>query len=147
LCENALEQCPPKFAKPLYFLYAKIEEDYGLAKNAMRIYDRALSIVPPETLNDIFVVYIAKATSFFGLAATREIYQKALEILPDIHAKQMAVKFSQLEIKLGEVDRARAIYAYASQFCNPNADEDYWQVWHTFEVKYGNEDTYREMLR
>ncbi|KAI8916147.1 hypothetical protein EDD86DRAFT_197777 [Gorgonomyces haynaldii] len=147
LFEHAVEGCPPKFAKPIHLLYAKYEEDYGLARNALRIYDRATKKVEPEDLLDLYRIYIAKASAFFGLVSTREIYQKALETLPDKFARDIALQFAQMEVKLGEVDRSRAVYAYASQFSNPRLDNKYWEEWHNFEVKYGNEDTYKEMLR
>lgn len=128
-------------------LYAKLEEDYGLARHALKIYDRGTRAVDPDDLFDLFAMYIAKASSFFGIIATRDIYTKALEVLPDKFARNMAIQFSEMEIKLGEVDRARAVLAYISQICNPRIDPAFWKVWHEFEVKYGNEDTYKEMLR
>ena len=52
-----------------------------------------------------------------------------------------------METKLGEIDRARAIYSHTSQMCDPRVTTDFWQLWKEFEVKHGNEDTLREMLR
>lgn len=52
-----------------------------------------------------------------------------------------------MERKLGEIDRARAIYAHASQFCDPRVNPAFWQEWHNFEIETGSEDTFREMLR
>lgn len=52
-----------------------------------------------------------------------------------------------MECKLGEVDRARAIYMHASHLSNPRQDREFWDEWNAFEVKHGNEDTFREMLR
>lgn len=48
LFEQALEDCPPKFAKPLYLLYGQLEEEHGLAKRAMAVYDRATTAVEPQ---------------------------------------------------------------------------------------------------
>jgi pre-mRNA-splicing factor SYF1 len=59
----------------------------------------------------------------------------------------MCLKYAELEKKLGEIDRARAIYVHASQYCDPSMDTEFWQLWHSFEVRHGNEDTFREMLR
>lgn len=147
LFEQALEDVPEKFAKVLYLSYAKLEEDYGLAKHAMRIYDRATKAVSEDDRFGVFEIYIAKATQYFGLVSTREIYEKALEVLPDKKARDMAIRFSEMETKLGEIDRARAILAYASQFSDPRVDPDFWKFWHDFEVKHGNEDTFKEHLR
>ncbi|KAB5560549.1 hypothetical protein DKX38_005506 [Salix brachista] len=59
----------------------------------------------------------------------------------------MCLKYADLEKNLGEIDRARGIYVFASQFADPRSDLDFWNRWHAFEVQHGNEDTFREMLR
>jgi pre-mRNA-splicing factor SYF1 len=52
-----------------------------------------------------------------------------------------------VEKRLGEIDRARAIYGHASQFCDPRTSPEFWTKWEQFEVQHGNEDTFKEMLR
>jgi pre-mRNA-splicing factor SYF1 len=52
-----------------------------------------------------------------------------------------------MERKLGEIDRARAIYVHCSQICDPKSNQKFWQTWKEFEIAHGNEDTVREMLR
>nr|ODN91231.1 pre-mRNA-splicing factor SYF1 [Cryptococcus depauperatus CBS 7841] len=147
LFEQALENCPAKFCKPLYLMYAKLEEEHGLAKRAMGIYDRAASIVQASDKFEMYTIYIAKATANFGLPATRPIFERALEALPDKQTAEMCKQFARMERKLGEIDRARAIYAHASQFCDPRINGDFWQEWNDFEIDTGSEDTFREMLR
>ncbi|KAI6043062.1 hypothetical protein EDC04DRAFT_2961848 [Pisolithus marmoratus] len=127
LFEQALEKCPSKSCKPLFLMYGQLEEDYGLAKRAMAIYERATQVVADEDKFEMYAIYIAKATANYGLPATRPIYERAIEILPPKQTAEMCLRFAALERKLGEIDRARAIYAHASQF---------W-----------SEDTFREMLR
>lgn len=131
----------------LYLLYAKLEEEHGLARHAMAIYDRGCKAVLPEEQFQMFNVYILKAAEIYGLTHTREIYERAIEVLPDNQARQMCVRFADLERKLGEIDRARAIYAHCSQICDPRVTADFWNTWKDFEVHHGNEDTMREMLR
>ena len=36
------------FIAALFLLYAKLEEDHGLARHAMAVYERATQAVPPE---------------------------------------------------------------------------------------------------
>lgn len=48
LFEQALEKCPPKSCKPIFLMYATYEEEHGLAKRAMSIYDRATRVVQDE---------------------------------------------------------------------------------------------------
>jgi len=60
-------------------MYAQLEEDHGLAKRSMAIYNRATQVVNDEDKFEMFTIYIAKATANFGLPATRPIYERALE--------------------------------------------------------------------
>ncbi|KAJ3211454.1 pre-mRNA-splicing factor syf1 [Entophlyctis luteolus] len=147
LFEHALDKCPPKFAKTLYLMYAKLEEDHGLTRHAMKIYDRATRAVGDADRFQVFEFYIAKSISYFGRTSAREIYSRAIEVLPDKTARTMAMRFAQLEASLFEVDRARAIWSYGSQFADPRIDAEYWKLWQEFETKHGNEDTFKEMLR
>jgi pre-mRNA-splicing factor SYF1 len=95
----------------------------------------------------MFTIYIAKVTENFGLPATRSIFERALEVLPDRQTAQMCMRFAGMERKLGEIDRARAIYAHASQFCDPRVHPEFWKEWNQFEVETGSEDTFKEYLR
>ncbi|KAL4771085.1 Pre-mRNA-splicing factor syf1 [Aspergillus nidulans var. acristatus] len=147
LFEQALDGCPPKFAKPLYLMYGNLEEERGLARHAMRIYERATRAVSDEDRFEMFEFYITKSASNFGLPSTRPIYERAIAALPDHEAKEMCLKFAEMERRLGEIDRARAIYGHASQFCDPRTNAPFWQKWEAFEVQHGNEDTFKEMLR
>lgn len=147
LFEQAVEGCPPRFAKVLYLMYGNLEEDRGLARHAMRIYERATRAVSDEDRADMFNFYITKSASNFGLPSTRPIYERAIAALPDKEARDMCLKFADMEKRLGEIDRARAIYGHASQFCDPRTSPDFWTKWEAFEVQHGNEDTFKEMLR
>ncbi|KAJ0326336.1 hypothetical protein COL5a_006845 [Colletotrichum fioriniae] len=147
LFEQAIEDCPPKFAKVIYLMYGNLEEERGLARHAMRIYERATRAVADEDRADMFNFYITKSASNFGLPSTRPIYEKAISTLPDTEARDMCLKFADMEKRLGEIDRARAIYGHASQFCDPRTSPAFWTKWESFEVQHGNEDTFKEMLR
>lgn len=147
LFEQAVEGCPPKFAKILYLMYGALEEERGLARHAMRIYERATRAVSDDDRYEMFNFYITKSASNFGLTSTRPIYERAIAALPDSEAKDMCLKFAEMERRLGEIDRARAIYGHASQFCDPRTNKGFWDKWEQFEVQHGNEDTFKEMLR
>ena len=59
----------------------------------------------------------------------------------------MCLRFAEMERKLGEIDRAREIYIYCSQICDPRVTAEFWVKWTDFEVAHGNEDTMKELLR
>eukprot|EP00898_Chlorokybus_atmophyticus_P007007 jgi/Chlat1/7307/Chrsp58S06932 len=148
LFEQAVEKVPPTEAKSLYLQYAKLEEDYGLTRHAMAVYARAVQAVRDEDKLSVYEIYIARATEFFGVSKTREIYEQAIESgLPDKQVKTMCLRYAALERSLGEIDRARAVFIHASQLANPATDPGFWEEWNQFEIKHGSEDTFREMLR
>lgn len=107
----------------------------------------------------MYNIYIARATEFFGVTRTREIYEQAISTLPEKFIvrqppfvkpvlctntlvyccfralqKDICLKYADLEKRLGEIDRARAIYVHTSQYCNPTEDSDFWKKWNDFEV-------------
>ncbi|KAI3904851.1 hypothetical protein MKW92_037633 [Papaver armeniacum] len=148
LFQHAVQTAPADYLKPLYLQYAKLEEDHGLAKRVMEVYDQAIKALPAKEKLQMYDIYITRATEFYGAPKTREIYEQAIESeLPSKDVKTMCTKYADLEKSLGEIDRARAIYIFSSQFADPRLDNDFWSRWHEFEVKHGNEDTFREMLR
>ena len=97
---------------------------------------------------DVYELYVSRAMDFFGVGKVRSIYESAVELeLPDFQTKVLCTRYARLERKLGEIDRARGLYIHASQFANPQQDAEFWEEWNRFEVRHGNEDTFREMLR
>ena len=118
-----------------------------MIRHCMDILDRATSAVPPQDKHELFLYYIKKVEEYYGATKTREVYEKAMETVPDDRVKDIALRFADLETKLGEIDRARAIYTYASQFCNPQTQITFWEIWKDFEVRHGNTETFKEMKR
>lgn len=41
------------------------------------------------------------------------------QLLPDEQSREMCQRFADMEAKLGEIDRARAVYSFCSQMCDP----------------------------
>lgn len=147
LFEQAVQGCPAKQSLFIHLLYAKYEEDYGLLKRAMDVYSRACEACAVEDKQKTFFIYIYRCGEFFGVTKTREIYERAIKELSDKDLKAVCMRYAALERGLGEIDRARMVYVYGSQFCDPRLHSDYWKTWHDFEVHHGNEDTFKEMLR
>lgn len=74
-------QAPAEDVKPIYLQYAKLEEDYGLAKRAMKVYDQAVKAVPNSEKMNMYEIYIARAAGIFGIPKTREIYEVSIHFL------------------------------------------------------------------
>lgn len=52
-----------------------MEEDFGLVRHAMAVYERATKAVVDSEKMGVFEIYIARAAEFFGVAKTRKIYE------------------------------------------------------------------------
>jgi len=148
LFDQCLEDCPKKFSKNIYLMYAKLEEEFGTPTRVMQIYEKASENVLPEQKHEIFNIQLKRVIEFQGYTATRKIYEKALEETDDDYSIKFGVQFATMETKLGEIDRARAIYKHCSEISDPRKYEaSFWAVWSQFESNHGNEDTLRDMLR
>ena len=147
LFEQAVSGVPEEDAADFFFKYAKAEEMYGMARHAMAIYDRATRAVPESRRLDMYRLYIRKVEHYYGVTKTRPVYERAISELNDQMAKAMCIDYSNMERKLGEIDRARAVLQHGSQFADPKKDLEFWASWREFEEAHGNEDTFRDMLR
>ena len=151
LFNEACKSVPAEYAGPIFLKYAAYEEQYGLARNTMQIYENAVKFVRKSDRLNIYELYISKALEFYGIGKVREIYEGAIESvshpLNDNDTLQLVIKYSKLERNLAEIDRARAILVHGSGIADPTKYNFFWKEWNDFEVKHGNEDTFREMLR
>ena len=68
----------------------------------------------------MYELYLNRAMEFFGVGKCREIFEMAIDsALPDQSVKSLCLKYAALERRLGEIDRARALYVHSSQFADP----------------------------
>lgn len=122
-----LEQTPVEAVKPLYLQYAKLEEDYGLAKRAMMVYDQATKAVPANEKLSVYEIFLARVAEIYGVPKTREIYEQAIvsDGLPERDSMKIGIKNPKLEKSLGEIDCAHKIYVYTSSLVDPHSDGDF----------------------
>ncbi|GKV18592.1 hypothetical protein SLEP1_g28952 [Rubroshorea leprosula] len=127
----------------LWVAFAKLYENHKDIANARVIFDKAVQ-VNYKTVDHLASVWCEWAE----MELRHKNFKGALELMRRATAEpSVEVKRRELEKSLGEIDRARGIYVFASQFADPRTDGDFWNKWHEFEVQHGNEDTFREMLR
>ena len=156
LLRCALAAAPPSEKADLYLQASSFEEKHGPPREAVSILERGVLQVPNKGggRRKLYDALLSKSSALFGVSKVREVFETALEReaaapggLPDADALQLARQWAALESRLGEVDRARAVYSHASSLANPLTSPDFWDAWNAFEVAHGNEDTFREMLR
>lgn len=147
LFDRCLDSCPAEDASEFFLQYGKFEENFGLTKRALGVYEKMCTIVPSEDKYTAYQLYIAKTMKYIGITATRTIYERAIPALEDTPAAKMCLDYAKMEASLQEIDRARTAYTFGAQLADPRANPEYWGEWHEFEVSHGNEETFREMLR
>jgi pre-mRNA-splicing factor SYF1 len=147
LFEQALAATPAEFLRPLFLLYAQYEERVGTPRALMHVLARACASVPPAERLELYLVYLVKASECYGAVRTREIFDAALQAVPDAALPLLGTRYAALERRLGEIDRARGVYTYVAQFSDPRTETGFWATFHRFEMLHGNEDTFKDMLR
>jgi len=147
LFDRCIEVCPPDQASDFFLSYGSFEEQYGLTKRALAVYEKMCTTLPAEEKFSAYQLFIAKTVKYLGVTATRPLYERAVAALEDEPAAKMCLEFANMETTLGEIERARTALTYGAQLADPRRFPEYWSTWHDFEVESGNEETFREMLR
>lgn len=156
LYEQCIESIPESFRSLSEFAflnYALFEEQHGLIRRAMLIYERWSDFAPDDQKLDIYLLWSRKSEESLGAPATRKVFERAMNKLPEKMIPFIAMRFADMECRLGEIERSRAILQHASLLSdsldirNNAIYGDFWKFWNDFEVKFGDEDTFKEMLR
>lgn len=146
--ENCLAQIPSKESKSFYLQYARFEEMFGRASSCVNVLERACECVSDDSKFDIFILLIYKIRELqYGAEELRAAYLKAMESVPRDRIKDVAIRFAAFEVSLMDIERARSIFVYSSQFNDPRTSVSFWKAWKDFEIEYGNKDTHAEFLR
>lgn len=129
-------------------LRAQFEENNGLYSAVLSVLEETVGKAPPKDLPFLFRLQVAYAHRYFGVSRAREVYKKALELLSGEALVPIGIEFAGVERRLGEIDRARSVFRYLTQFVEPAFDDGrLWVNWEKFEIECGNEDTYKELVR
>ncbi|CAN8062090.1 unnamed protein product [Agarophyton chilense] len=142
---------PHPHLRVLYLMYADMEENYSLARHSLKVLARACREVQEEDRPDLYRHYIVKMTCLFGVTKSRPIYEEAMSTLRSpTEVIEFATRYATMEARIGEFDRARAIFAQTCHIVDTRARgiyELFWKSWNDFELSHGSEDTYTSMLR
>ncbi|ODV59302.1 mRNA splicing protein SYF1 ASCRUDRAFT_77363 [Ascoidea rubescens DSM 1968] len=176
LFEQAINECSGDLVKPIYLLYADFEQQNGLSSRSLKIYgegikqlhewlDSQISInnsleIKEKIYKDIFNFYeilIQKTIEFKNFNEARIIYENIIshEDLPNNYIIKFVLSFKNFEVKLGEVVRGRELLKYGCELLlkpsplqeNGKIYEKYWKEWREFELNYGDENTFKEMIK
>lgn len=142
---------PHPQVKILYVMYAEMEERFSTSRHALAVLERGARAVREEDRAELYRLLVVKTATLWGVSRTRAVYVEALQSLQDLEAVvEFACRFSMMERRLGEVDRARAIYVECCRIVDTRVGGDFarfWKDWEEFEAEVGDEDDVGNMLR
>ncbi|SOV79435.1 pre-mRNA-splicing factor SYF1, putative [Plasmodium sp. gorilla clade G3] len=138
---------PKEFAKHIFLMYANFEGNYGFIKRELSIYKEAIPFLEESDKIKFYKIFISKVSRSYGIQKAREAFEEAIQTLSDDSARQLCMIYIDMEYKLNEYERVRALYIYTAQYTNPLLYMDFYKDWREFEALHGNENTFREMIR
>ena len=110
--------------------------------------DTKNSTLKSDLLRKMWSLLIVRTGEIKGGQVAREVLNTAVNSLPEGDALvHFGLLYAELETSFGELARARGIYEYISEFCDPRRYPKFWEIWQVFELRHGSSDTFREMKR
>lgn len=159
------ELIPPSLLKPIYILYSQFEQDNGSIMKSIKILESAtkktieyLRSTKPDMETTIQAKFDIYKTLLFKVGTvlkdTTRLRETYSSILNDDQITlnqliEITLKFIAFETAQNQFTRVRALFQFVTKLGNPEADKfkKIWSDWEEFEVKHGNESTFKEMLR
>ncbi|KAG2731598.1 hypothetical protein G9P44_005185 [Scheffersomyces stipitis] len=158
---------PAHLSKDLILQYFQFEKGKGFLMNSIRILKSGIQKLRKELSEqnvsrnvrnnlaiDKFDLY-KKVFETIGILQdtdeTRNAYESAVQddslTLPQII--EVTNSFINFEKSLKQLDRVRALFKFVTRLSAPDAIimKQVWEAWEQFEVEYGSEATFKDMLR
>lgn len=134
--------------KGIFLLYSDFEEQCGLINRCCEILlQGARKTIKLENKMTLWQTCLSKAKRLLGNAETRKLYEECIQSLPNSQVIKFVVDFAFTEAVLGELERARELFKYGAQLLPPGRNGILWESWDEFEVRNGNKDSYKDMLK
>lgn len=147
LFQEALAAAPPEQCKDMWLLLVAFEERYGSVRGCLSSLDRASKQVAPADRAVVYRRWAAKAEEFYGVVAARQVWEEAADAVAAADAADICLHFASLEARMGEFDRARAIFSHGAQFAGGKdaSARQLWDAWKQLELDHGTRESFRAM--
>lgn len=169
--EDAFERCiasdlPGHLAASIFEMYSKFVKESGSLTRSVKIQleaieylskayrtskgENAQKIVDEKfrLYNDVFKVV---SCQFKDVDGARQTISSAIKDT-DLSLSMIFLltkNFADYELEIREISRARALYKHAASLTHPDSNvvKVIWQQWAQFEVDFGTEATYNDMIK
>lgn len=159
--------CPAYLCRPVYLLYSHYEQEKGWTMRSIKILKQGIqklnkglneeSITKTEKdtiIKDKFDMYLFLISKISTLNDNNELRKAYESILKDDQLSfrnlvYLSMDFIDFESNLKEYNRVRSLFKFLCRLSNPESEsiEPVWKKWESFELKFGNESTFKDMLR
>ncbi|EFC50747.1 crooked neck protein [Naegleria gruberi] len=130
LLANEEYSSPNIYFSKIWIMFAHFEIRQHNMDEARKILDTAISIIPKDR---IFKEYIKVELSLGNIDSVRHLFQKQLEVSPS--NCEAWKNYAELEQKVKEIQRTRAIYELAVSQPNLDMPELIWKCYIDFEIE------------
>lgn len=157
----------------IFLSYIQYEEELGNIRRVFNLFYRSFFYINKKYYLKFIKLWLKKIEFHYGLIKTREVFDlifsssstqqdsnspsiNFLQILTSNELIELSLLYASMEINIfGEVERARKIFTFSSQFLlnstpsstSKNIEETFIQKWKEFEYSHGSEMSFKEMLR
>ena len=134
-----------------YLRYAFFESSIGNYLKSIGILYRGTTSKNVDIMKSKWKIWeqlLAMAEENLGIEQVRAYFKESLVTLPNSVLDSVVVRYAEYEVHaLHQYDRARAILQFGAE-CGPvQQHASVWDYWKRFELKYGNKETFKNMLR
>ncbi|EGV65258.1 hypothetical protein CANTEDRAFT_133563 [Yamadazyma tenuis ATCC 10573] len=139
LFDKCLIELPNELVKPIIVLYSEFEYDNGLIIKAFNIVN---DFIMSTSLDPIDLILLL-SSKYHNNVDLRQWFEKWLTLkLTKESLMKLLKEFIKFEIANKQYDRVRTLYEYSHSNINYT-----FKDWEDFELEYGNESTFKKMLR
>ncbi|SCU88794.1 LAMI_0D11342g1_1 [Lachancea mirantina] len=148
LCESALQLVHEGVnCESLFILYADVEEQNGFYHRSIDLLCQGCRVIESVSSKcTLWQICLSKCSQLLGDESSRSLYEECVMSLPNSRAVPFVLDFIRCEIRLRDFERARAILAFGGKLVSVSKNLELWTFWNDFELRYGNRDSYKEML-
>ncbi|KAL6945524.1 hypothetical protein ACO0QE_002984 [Hanseniaspora vineae] len=134
-----------------YLRYARFESSLGNYRKSIDILYRGTISKNVDVMKSKWKLWeqlLAIAEENLGVEQVRSYFKESLMTLPNSLLDSIVVRYAEYEVNaFQQYDNARAILQFGAE-CGPVQQHAFvWDYWKKFELKYGNKETFKSMLR
>lgn len=134
--------------KPFFILYSEFEKKNEMFTRSIDILHRGcLKTNDIESKCILWELCIINCKKLLGVECVKELYEECIQLLPNSKAIHFVLDFAKLEEQLKEFEKCKTILRFGARLIHPSKNLLLWDYWSEFELRHGDKETYKDMLK